>query len=271
MNTPASLLAQVSTIAREAGELILDVYRSDFDIEHKDDASPLTRADVAAHRHIMQRLEALTPQWPCLSEEGADIPFEQRRQWTCYWLVDPLDGTREFVKRNGEFTVNIALIEHGRPTLGVVRAPALDVTYQAGVDAGVWKQVGTAPPRTIGVRRIPEAKPMRVLVSRSHGSQAQAQFLQHLSDYVAMSIGSSLKFCLIAEGQADLYPRLGPTSEWDTAAAHCVLEQAGGRIVDTHFDTLRYNTKESLLNPHFLALGDPDCDWLHCLEGALQE
>lgn len=271
MSDARDWLEAVRAIAREAGELIMAVYRGQFSVEHKDDASPLTEADMASHHHIVEALQALTPEWPCLSEEAAAIPFEQRRQWQRYWLVDPLDGTKEFVKQNGEFTVNIALIEGGRPVLGVVHAPALEVSYFAAAGAGAWKQVGSATPRSIQVRRIPDDAPMRVLVSRSHGSDAQARLLDRLGDYVAMSIGSSLKFCLIAAGEADLYPRLGPTSEWDTGAAHAVLQEAGGTVVDTGFEPLRYNTKASVLNPQFIAWGDPDFDWKAYLGPALDD
>jgi len=271
VSEPQSLLGDVSAVACEAGERIMRVYRSEFAVEHKEDDSPLTRADMAAHHHIMEALGTLAPQWPRLSEEGGTIPFEQRRRWQRYWLIDPLDGTREFVKRNGEFTVNIALIEDGRPTLGVIHAPALDITYAAAAGGGAWKQVGSAASRAIRTRRVPQSGPTRMLVSRSHGGQAQADLLAHLDHYVAMSIGSSLKFCLIAEGQADAYPRLGPTSEWDTAAGHCILAQAGGCVVDPDFRALRYNAKATLLNPHFLAFGDPDADWQGLLGSRLQQ
>ncbi len=271
MSEPNDWLAPAVEIACRAGELIMEVYRGQFDVEHKEDASPLTQADMASHHHIIEALQALSPEVPCLSEEAADIPFEERSRWQRYWLVDPLDGTREFIKQNGEFTVNIALIEKGEPVLGVVHAPALDVSYFAAAGQGAWKRVGAAPARSIKVRRIPDAAPVRVLVSRSHGSEAQARVLSHLGDYVDMSIGSSLKFCLIAEGEADLYPRLGPTSEWDTGAAHAVLREAGGRVVDTEFSPLRYNTKPSVLNPFFVAWGDPDYDWQRYLEPALAD
>lgn len=261
MTTLEQLRAPLIELSKAAGREIMRVYRNDFAVAHKDDDSPLTEADLAANRCIMAGLERLAGDIPRLSEEGADIAFEERKRWQRYWLIDPLDGTREFVKQNGEFTVNIALIEAGVPVLSVVHAPALDLTYSAAAGAGAWKQVGETLPRAVRTRRTPTDTPARILVSRSHGNQQQEQFLARMGDYVPMTIGSSLKFCLIAEGEADFYPRLGPTSEWDTGAGQCVLEQAGGRVTDTAFEPLRYNTKASLLNPHFLVIGDPEYDW----------
>jgi 3'(2'), 5'-bisphosphate nucleotidase len=263
METPAQLLPAVTALARQAGEAILQVYRQDFAVDHKGDDSPLTAADLASHRCILDGLARLAPDLPRLSEEGADIPFEQRRQWPCYWLIDPLDGTREFVKRNGEFTVNIALVENGRPVLGVVHAPVLGTTYFAADGAGAFKQAGDAA--AVPIRCSKTASPARIVASRSHVTPELEALLTRLPPHEALNIGSSLKLCLVAEGKADFYPRLGLTSEWDTAAGQCVVEQAGGRVCTPDGAPLRYNQKDSLLNPNFLVIGEPDYPWLQYL------
>ena len=262
---PAELLHPVFDIALEAGRRIMAVYRSaDFGVTHKDDASPLTQADLAAHRCIVEALARLTPDTPILSEEAADIGFDVRSRWSRYWLVDPLDGTKEFIKRNGDFTVNIALIDHGYPLLGVVHAPALELSYLAAVEGGAWKLVdGQRQP--IRSRRTP-ARPTLV-VSQSHQDAALQRLLAAAPPHEALSRGSSLKFCQIAEGSADLYPRTGPTSEWDTAAGQCVAEQAGAQVLQLPgFQRLAYNRKDSLLNPCFAVLGDPQHNWRSLLE-----
>lgn len=259
LNLP-TVLDDVVNISREAGNRILEIYRSDFAVDHKGDDSPLTQADLAAHAHITAALSRLTPNLPVLSEEAANIAYEIRQTWRRYWLVDPLDGTKEFIKRNGEFTVNIALIEDGAPVLGVVHAPALEETYAAarGLGALRWKQGHRDVIRT---RRAPPNLPVFV-VSKSHRDAALEAFLAKAPPHQAVSRGSSLKFCQVAEGTADLYPRTGPTSEWDTGAGQCVVEQAGGVVLQTPALTpLRYNQKESLLNPTFLVIGDPDYGW----------
>jgi 3'(2'), 5'-bisphosphate nucleotidase len=256
---PHELMDAVVAISVDAGEKILAVYRGEFSVQHKADASPLTQADLAAHRHIVDALAALTPEIPILSEEAADIPFARRRQWSRYWLVDPLDGTKEFVKRNGEFTVNIALIEDGIAQMGVVHAPALQVTYAAASGHGAlrWRQGQCV---RIHTRRVPE-RPV-FLVSKSHRDAALDAWLAKAPPHDVVSRGSSLKFCQIAEGAADLHPRPGPTSEWDTAAGQCVVEQAGGRVLRMpDMQRLRYNETESLINPGFLVFGDPDYGW----------
>lgn len=259
MQDLATLLPEVKKIAEDAGAAILKVYRTDFDVEHKDDNSPLTAADTAAHKIIVAGLQKLTPDLPCLSEEGADIPFTTRQQWSRYWLVDPLDGTREFVKKNGEFTVNIALIDNGEPVLGVVFAPDMAKSWYAARGVGAFKyEQGQEYP--IKTAPTVDNKP-KILVSKSHRGEEVDALLERLPDYESLSVGSSLKFCVIAEGAANFYPRLGPTSEWDTGAAHAVLAIAGGRITETNGQDLRYNQKDSLLNPHFLAFGDPNDDW----------
>jgi len=255
-----SLLATCETIARRAGEAILAVYDSDdFAIETKDDDSPLTRADLAANRIIVGALQELEV-GPVLSEESAAVPWDERRRWTRYWLVDPLDGTKEFIKRNGEFTVNIALIDDGFPVLGVVHVPVAQRSYVAAEGSGCWRRDGDGEPLPVAVR-APQSEPVTVVGSRSHASPRVRAYLDALGDHELTAMGSSLKFCLVAEGRADLYPRLGPTSEWDTAAAQCVVEQAGGEVTDTALERLRYNRKDSLLNSEFLVFAARSRDW----------
>ena len=247
-------------LAREAGAAILSIYNTDFEVERKADNSPLTEADLASHRTIVSTLERLTPEIPVLSEESANIPFETRRGWTRYWLIDPLDGTKEFVKRNGEFTVNIALVEGDRPTAGVVYAPVLDRLYYGTAGDGAWRQDGDSAARQIQVAAHLR-QPAKVAGSRSHAGESLKRFLANLGEHELVSMGSSLKLCLVAEGVADLYPRLGPTSEWDTAAAQAVVEAAGGRVTTLDMAPLRYNTKDSLLNPEFFVFGDHSVNW----------
>jgi 3'(2'), 5'-bisphosphate nucleotidase len=252
---------QSCVLARNAGAAILDVYAGSFAVEHKADDSPLTAADMASHRIIVAGLRELTPDIPVLSEESAGIDWSVRGNWERYWLVDPLDGTREFVKRNGEFTVNIALIENHVPVLGVVLLPVTGELYYGVVGEGAFLEAAPgAMPQPIATRTA-AAIPV-VAGSRSHGNERQTAMLARLGDHRLVSVGSSIKFCMVARGDADLYLRLGPTSEWDTAAAQCVVEQAGGAVVDLHGDPFRYNTKDSLLNPEFLTLGDTSVDWL---------
>jgi 3'(2'), 5'-bisphosphate nucleotidase len=263
MDTSAytALLGPVRAIARAAGEVILAVYERDFTVTLKDDRSPLTEADHAAHDLIVARLGALEPRLPVLSEEDSAVPYATRRTWRRYWLVDPLDGTKEFIKRNGEFTVNIALVEDGRAVLGVVLAPALDLEYSGCMSGGAFKRHGGGAREAIHVAR-PAAEPLRVVGSRSHAGDELGGYLERLGPHVLKPMGSSIKICLVAEGAADVYPRLGPTSEWDTAAAQAILETAGGSMIDLVGQPVTYNSKEGLLNPHFLAIGDPARDWL---------
>jgi 3'(2'), 5'-bisphosphate nucleotidase len=260
------LLAPVTTIAAEAGRAILEVYGQDFEVQRKADQSPLTQADLASHRIIRDALAELTPELPLLSEESAEIAFAERAAWAQYWLVDPLDGTKEFVSRNGEFTVNIALIRDHEPVLGVVHVPVSGVTYAGAAGRGATRQRPEQRAEPIRVQR-PCAEPVRVVGSRSHANPALARYLAALGDYELVSMGSSLKFCLVAEGAADFYPRLGPTSEWDTAAAHAVVLAAGGRIVTLEGRPLQYNLKASYLNPEFLVIADPGRDWLALFRG----
>ena len=245
--------------AREAGEAILEIYRQDFAVYEKQDASPLTEADLASHRIIVEALRQLTPDIPVLSEEDADIPFGERSQWSSYWLIDPLDGTKEFIKKNDEFTVNIALIREHRPYLGVVHVPATGVTFYGEAGKGAFRMEHG---ETLQIHATTHAgTPLRVAGSRSHAGSSLQTFLEKIGAHEIVSMGSSLKLCLVAEGKADIYPRLGPTSEWDTAAAQAVVEAAGGMVTDTSGSPLLYNTKESLLNPHFLVFGDSSRDW----------
>lgn len=257
----AALLDPVDELAARAGHEILAVYNSEaFSVEEKDDKSPLTAADLASHHAIVDGLAGLTPGIPVLSEESASLPYPERASWQRYWLVDPLDGTREFIKRNGEFTVNIALIDNGVPVLGVVHVPVSGVTYLACKGQGAFRKEADGVRQAIRVRKLSDG-PLMVVGSRSHRGDSLNRFLEKLGEHEMVGMGSSLKLCLVAEGVADVYPRLGPTSEWDTAAAQCVVEQAGGFVTDTDMKPLRYNTKDSLLNPFFLVFGDDGRDW----------
>ncbi len=247
-------------VAKQAGRRILEIYEAGFSVTQKGDQTPVTEADMAAHEIIETGLRALTPDLPILTEESEALPFETRREWSRYWLVDPLDGTREFIKRNGEFTVNIALVDGHEPVLGIVYAPVLGVYYYACRGHGAFKRDCCEPPHPISVRSWAGGRVM-VAGSRSHGSKAFEDFLARLGEYELIPMGSALKSCLVAEGTADLYARLGPTSEWDTAAAQCIVEEAGGHITDIRMQPLRYNTKESLRNPHFFVFGDTNEDW----------
>ncbi len=256
-------LKPVRALAVEASARILEIYATGFDVTAKDDDSPLTTADLAAHHAIVAGLQHLTPDIPILSEESASVPFAERARWRRYWLVDPLDGTKEFVQRNGQFTVNIALIEEHEPVLGVVRAPVTGLCYFAVRGCGAFREDPGQPPRPIKVKLLQPGGPVRVVGSRSHGGPGLQKFVAGLGTHELVTIGSSLKLCQVAEGAADVYPRFGPTSEWDTAAAQCIVEVAGGRVVSAETGMpLRYNTRESLLNPYFMVYGDASRDWL---------
>jgi 3'(2'), 5'-bisphosphate nucleotidase len=259
------LLPQIVRITKQAGEAIMAVYAGGIEVQRKQDDSPLTQADMAAHHIIEAELGKLSPKLPVLSEESASIPFETRSQWQRYWLVDPLDGTREFIKRNGEFTVNIALIENHEPILGVVYAPALNLLFYAARGEGAFRQLGEKPAQAIKARSY-EPTQVAVAGSRSHGDETLTRFLNRMGPHMLISMGSSLKICLVAEGRADLYPRLGLTSEWDTAAAQCILEEAGGKLIGIDEKPFCYNKKESLLNPHFFAVGAGEHDWKQYLD-----
>ncbi|MDI5891853.1 3'(2'),5'-bisphosphate nucleotidase CysQ [Halomonas rhizosphaerae] len=251
----ATLLDQAHDIAKDAGQAIMAVYARDFSIEEKEDKSPLTEADKAAHDVIVGGLEALPGGIPVLSEENTE-GFAGADAEGRYWLVDPLDGTKEFIKRNGEFTVNIALIEAGKPVLGVVVAPALEVSYLAAEGLGAFKVDSSGERQPIQVAGKPaEGTTWRVVGSRSHPSPDLAEWLEQLGKHDMVPMGSSLKFCLIAEGAADVHPRLGPTCLWDTGAAQAVVEQAGGRVETLVGQSLSYASPQEHLNPYFIVWG----------------
>lgn len=258
MTNYLALAAEVGQITREAGAAILEVYRADdFGVEHKADDSPLTRADRAANAVIEARLRTLTFRAPVVSEEGRDVLFAERAQYTRFWLVDPLDGTKEFIKRNGEFTVNIALIESGSPVLGAVFVPVTGALYYAAVGLGAWlvETPGSAPQKLRAASFTLQDANLKVVASRSHLNEATQAFIDKLDRPDIVSRGSSLKILELAKGEAHLYPRLAPTMEWDTAAAHAILLEAGGKMISEETGTeLPYN-KENLLNHFFVAYG----------------
>ncbi len=259
-NELQDLLEGVSKIAIDAGEKILEVYNREFSVEEKEDRTPLTEADMAAHNCIVAGLQSLTPDIPILSEESAKIPFAERSAWPRYWLVDPLDGTKEFIKRNGEFTVNIALIDGHDSVLGVIYVPVQGLSYFAARGHGAYKQADGEQAEKITTQKW-QGGTLKVAGSRSHRGNSLDSMLEKIGDFEIISMGSSLKSCLVAEGAAHIYPRFGPTSEWDTGAAQCVVEEAGGRLTEMSFEPLKYNTKDSLLNPWFFVAGDQDIDW----------
>jgi 3'(2'),5'-bisphosphate nucleotidase len=248
-----TLLEQLAAIAEEAGQAIMALYQQSFTIAEKADTSPLTEADLQADACIRQHLQSLFPHVPILSEESA-APSSPSQQ---FFLVDPLDGTKEFISQNGEFTVNIALIQHGIAVAGIVLAPALNELFFAATQLGAWKRLnGTLSQLTPINQAIDTSQPLRVLGSRSHGSEAMDAWLLALQHpYDLQATGSSLKFCRIAEGAADVYPRFGPTSQWDTAAGQCIVEAVGGSVLSTNGQALRYGLELPILNPHFLAAG----------------
>ena len=261
------LLLEIRRIAIEAGKKIMEVYESGFEIETKSDDSPVTTADLAANTHIETELRKLSTQFPIVSEESAKISFADRSTNDTYWLIDPLDGTKEFIKRRDSFTVNIALIHGNKSILGVIYAPALEKSYFACKGHGSYKQEGrtvSASTKLIQARKL-QKEQVIIVGSRAHTGEAMKTFLAKckadLGDYDLQSMGSSLKMCMVAEGKADLYPRLWLTSEWDTAAAHCIVDEAGGKIVKTDMSPLLYNTKDSLLNPFFFAIGNNNIEW----------
>lgn len=254
------MLNPLTTLAQQAGAVIVQIYQHNkTNVTLKADATPVTQADIMANDIIVRGLRQLTPQVPILSEESAVVSFAERQQWQQYWLIDPLDGTKEFIARNDEFTVNIALIKAQQAVVGVVYAPALGVGYQAAQGHGAFKYTTAGTCKFIRTRKCPDGEIM-IAVSRHHGRRSQ-EYLQRFGEYKLHYCGSALKICLVAEGRVDIYPRLGKTSEWDTAAGHCILQQAGGRILDLNGMELRYNGKSSLLNPEFIAVGDIEHEW----------
>lgn len=249
-------ISELEPIARAAGEAIMSIYSQPFAVEYKQDESPLTAADKGAHEVIVQALARLTPDIPVLSEESSPEVMAARLGWSRYWLVDPLDGTKEFVSRNGEFTVNIALIEQGTPRWGLVYAPVLDKLWYGGKGIGAWC-VADGRHEAIQTRPHDAGQVWRVVGSRNHLSQETLEYLARFGELERgeielVSMGSSLKFCIIAEGEAELYPRLAPTCEWDTGAAQAVLEGAGGSVTQLDGSPLCYN-KPDILNPWFVA------------------
>lgn len=264
-----SLLAEVVRVAEAAGRAIHALYvrPEAWEVRSKSDDSPLTAADLASHRLIVEELARLTPTLPVLSEESEEDPA--RRSWPALWVVDPLDGTREFVNRTGDFTVNIALVENGRAVLGVMHAPEHGVSYAAAAGEGSWRMAGGRAPARIRVAAT--APEPRVLLSRHHQSGPEAGLLgairARFGDCRTVQVGSAFKMCRVAEGEADFYPRFGPTMEWDTAAGQILLEEAGGLLVDFEGRPLRYNRRDTLVNPPFLVIGEAQrCDeWLALL------
>lgn len=249
-------IQKINSIAKKAGDKIMRIYQQDFDIEFKKDNSPLTEADLVSDRIIEDNLKKLYPDIPILSEENESIPYNIRKNWEYFWLIDPLDGTKEFVKKNGEFTVNIALIYKNIPVLGIVYAPVLNLLYYAQKDRGAFKQEKNKKPRRLPIYNRVHNDILKAIVSKSHYNQETKEFIDNLKNQYKkiefVSIGSSLKFCFIAEGKADIYPRLALTMEWDTAAGQVIIEQSGGRIVNFNNKIpLNYN-KESLFNPWFI-------------------
>ena len=250
-----SLLPEVVKVAEKAGEAILDIYaKGDYETKYKEDNSPLTRADMESHNIILDAMKGLDPALEVLSEESKEVSYEYRKSWNRYWLVDPLDGTKEFIKRSGEFTVNIALIENGRSILGVVYAPAIDRLYYAAKGLGAFKKEKKGKPYAVKASGEFNGK-LKIVASRFHATKELELFLNQVDDYEKINMGSSLKLCLVADGSAHLYPRLGHTMEWDTAAANCIVTEAGGNVTDLLGNPLRYN-KPDLLNPNFIVYGN---------------
>lgn len=257
----AALVAPVRVIAGEASQRILTVYqRADFGITEKADRSPLTEADMAAHEALVSGLAALAPEIPILSEEDAGIDFAERSRWRELWLVDPLDGTREFIKRNDEFCINIALVREHEAVFGLILVPVSGVCYYAWRGGGAYRQRPDTAPEAIHTRPL-GAGPLRVAGSRVYTGRPLQTYLDYLGQHDYLGVGSALKSCLVAEGSVDLYPRFGPTSEWDTAAAQIIVEEAGGGLTDTLMQPLRYNARSTLINPDFFVFGDPAHDW----------
>lgn len=263
----AALVDSLKELCLKAGEAILTVYsQANIEVIQKSDESPVTEADRQAHRIITDGLEQLGAGVPVISEEGVLPSREERSKWNRFWLVDPLDGTKEFIARTDEFTVNIALVENGRPILGVIYAPVARAFYYGGsVLHGSWRQKEAGEPVAIQTRACAPAGLLNVAVSRHHGRERLTDLVdrleQRFSEVHLTIAGSSLKLCLVAEGALDIYPRRGPTSEWDTAAGQAIVEGAGGVVLNGLLQPLRYNDKDSLINPDFYVLGDPGVEW----------
>ena len=257
-------LPAVIDIARTAGQLILDIYQTkQYEAYTKSDSTPVTSADLAAHKFIVEKLSELTPDIPVLSEEAADISLEQRSQWNRYWLVDPLDGTQEFIARSGDFATIIALIENNKPIMGVVYGPVSGVTYYAYQGKGAWKipDMSESVRITTHKHQGPQ-QPIAIAISRRQDINRITDRMSSAWNYDLVPLGSAaLKACLVAEGAVDCYLRLGPTGEWDTAATQCIVEEAGGRILSTLLEPLSYNERDTLENSNFIVLGDEQLPW----------
>lgn len=253
------MIEQIKEIAKAAGRQILEFYGQNHPVETKSDDSPLTRADVASHKLICAQLRELASDIPILSEESAPEEVRERLSWQRLWLVDPLDGTKEFIKQTGQFTVNIALIENGQSVMGVVYTPVIDSMYWAEKATGAFRQDSDGPATQICTRKVDRSK-LSIVASRDHAGPQVASLLARFPEAETRSMGSSLKFCLVAEGQADIYLRDVPTSEWDTAAAQCIVETAGGVVQDLEGTQLAYN-KSNLINPLLVTLGDSRFEW----------
>ncbi|KKA44955.1 MULTISPECIES: 3'(2'),5'-bisphosphate nucleotidase CysQ [Salinivibrio] len=265
------LLPEVIDIARSAGQVILDIYQDgDFEAITKSDQTPVTSADLAAHKLITEKLTALTPDIPVLSEEDCGVPLSDRQQWQRYWLIDPLDGTQEFIAGSGDFATIIALVEDNHPVMGVVYAPVSGVTYYACQDKGAWKITPDGEMHRISTMKREETiTSLSIAISRRQDIHAVTEKLAPEINYDLVPLGSAaLKACLVAEGAVDCYLRLGPTGEWDTAATQCIVEQAGGRILSTELGALSYNERDSLQNPNFIVLGDESLAWSSILQAS---
>ena len=256
-------LLEIVNISVDAGEAILNYYNENVDVIYKDDESPLTKADLASHKIITDSIKKITPDIPILSEEEF-IDWKIRKKWKKYWLIDPLDGTKEFIKKNDEFTVNIALIENNRPILGVIYTPALNELFYSIKNFGSYKILTKKKLNTLKeAKRISinkkKSNKIKIVGSRSHSNPILDKWVnKNFNEFDILQKGSSLKFCLIAEGSADIYPRFGPTSEWDIAAGHIILEEAGGKLKSIDNKEILYNEKENILNPEFFAYSNVD-------------
>jgi len=250
MNLSEDQILKINNIVYDAGKAILNIYDTSFEVETKSDNSPLTQADKNAHLVIESGLTSLFPNIPILSEEGRNIFYSERKKWDCFWLVDPLDGTKEFVKRNGEFTVNIALIKDNYPIFGSVYAPFKKELFWASEGLGAWKSINKNKDKPIKV--LKSNNKTRIIISRSHPNEKVIDYINQYNEHELIRMGSSLKLCCIADGKADIYPRLGPTSEWDIGAAQCIVEQAGGSVLEYKTKSRLHYNKENILNPFFI-------------------
>lgn len=256
----AAFTDPVRRIAEQAGRRILDIYHRGFSVTEKADRTPLTEADLAAHHCVLDGLHRLTPDIPILSEEDTDLSLDRRGAWEWLWLVDPLDGTHQFIKRSGQFSINIALIHRHEPVFGLIYMPVDGLCYYAHRGHGAFKRPAGTDPQRIHTSRVMQ-RPVRVAGGSRFARRPLQTYLEYVGHHQYQSVGSSLKSCLVAEGKVDLYPRFGPTSEWDTAAAQIIVEEAGGGLTDMCMHPLRYNARPTLINPDFFVFGDPSRDW----------